>query len=97
MLGAAASLRVLDFTSTEKALSQPQYFHEAILPQALVKNKPGFAAFQAGTVVLNYGAYRLLVRHHMRSVAQVSQYVYVGAMTFQVAHNYQLLGSVAGN
>jgi hypothetical protein len=97
MLGAAASLRVLDFTSTEKALSEPQYFHEAILPQALVKNKPAFAAFQAGTVALNYEAYRLLVRHHMRSLAQVSQYVYVGAMTFQVAHNYQLLGDAPAN
>jgi len=97
MLGAAASLRVLDFTSTEKALSQPQFFHEAILPQALVKNKPAFAAFQAGTVALNYEAYRLLVRHRMRSLAQVSQYVYVGTMTFQVAHNYQLLGDAPAN
>jgi hypothetical protein len=97
MIGAAATLRALDYTSTEKALTEPQYFHESVLPKALVKNKPAFAAFQAGTVALNYEAYRLLVHHHMRSLAQVSQYVYVGAMTFQVAHNYQLLGETPAN
>jgi hypothetical protein len=97
MLGAAATLRVLDYTSTEKALSEPQNFHEAMLPQALVKNKPAFAAFEAGTVGLNYAAYRFLVRHDKRSLARASQYLYVGIMTFQVAHNYQLLGNVPAN
>jgi hypothetical protein len=97
MLGASAALRALDYTSTEKALSEPQYYHEAVLPKALVENKPAFAAFQAGTVVVNYEAYRLLVRHNMRSLARVSQYVYVGAMTFQVAHNYQTLGQTPAN
>jgi hypothetical protein len=97
MLGAASALRVLDYTSTEKALSEPQYYHEAMLPQALVKNKPAFAAFEAGTVGVNYMAYRLLVRHNMRSLARASQYVYVGAMTFQIAHNYQTLGTTPAN
>ncbi len=97
LLGAATATRVLDFTSTESALSQPQYFHEAVLPSALVKNKPAFAAFQAGTVAVNYEAYRFLVHHNMRSIARVSQYMYVGVMTFQVAHNYQLLGTVPAN
>jgi hypothetical protein len=97
LLGASAMTRVLDFTSTEKALTEPQYFHEAILPNALVKNKPAFAAFQAGTVAVNYEAYRFLLHHNMRGIARVSQYMYVGVMTFQVAHNYQLLGSVPGN
>jgi hypothetical protein len=92
MIGAASALRVLDFTSTEKALTEPQYFHEAILPNALVKNKPAFAAFEGGTVALNYEAYRFLVHHNKRSLARVSQYMYVGVMTFQIAHNYQTLG-----
>jgi hypothetical protein len=92
MLGASAALRVLDYTSTEKALTEPQYYHEAMLPNALVKNKPAFAAFEAGTVAVNYEAYRFLVRHNKRSLARAAQYVYVGAMTFQVAHNYQTLG-----
>jgi hypothetical protein len=92
MLGAAATLRVLDYTSTEKALTQPQYYHEAMLPNALVKNKPAFAAFEAGTVAMNFEAYRFLVHHNRRSLARAAQYVYVGAMTFQIAHNYQTLG-----
>lgn len=97
MIGAAATLRVLDYTSTEEALAHPQYYHEAILPQELVKSKPAFAAFQAGTVALNYGAYRLLVRHNLRSLARASQYLYVGIMAGQVAHNYQLLGEMPAN
>ena len=96
MLGAAATLRILDYTSTEKALSEPQYYHEAMLPTALVKDKPAFAAFQAGTVAVNYAAYRFLVHHHRRSLARAAQYVYVGAMSFQIAHNYQTLGQRPG-
>ena len=92
LLGAAATLRVLDYTSTEKALTEPQYYHEAMLPQSLVKNKPAFAAFQAGTVAANFMAYRFLVRHNRRPLARVAQFAYVGAMTFQVTHNYQVLG-----
>lgn len=92
MLGAAATLRLLDYTSTEKALTEPQYYHEAELPNGLVKNKPAFAAFEAGTVALNYGAYRYLVRHDRRGLARAAQFVYVGAMSFQIAHNYQTLG-----
>jgi hypothetical protein len=87
----------MDYTSTEKALTEPQYFHEAQLPQALVKNKPAFAAFEAGTVGVNYFGYRLLVHHNMRSLARISQYVYVSALTVQVSHNYQLLGNVPAN
>jgi len=96
MLGAAATLRVLDYTSTEKALSEPQYYHEAMLPTGLVKNKPAFAAFQAGTVAVNFEAYRFLVHHNRRSLARAAQYLYVGAMSFQVAHNYQTLGQTPG-
>jgi len=92
LLGAASTLRVLDYTSTEKALTEPQYYHEAMLPNALVKNKPAFAAFEAGTVAVNYEAYRFLIHHNKRSLARAAQYVYVGAMTFQIAHNYQTLG-----
>ena len=97
MIGAASALRVLDFTSTEKALTEPQYYHETVLPQALVKNKPAFAAFEGGTVALNYEAYRFLIHHNKRSLARVSQYMYVGVMTFQIAHNYQTLGQVPAN
>lgn len=94
MIGAAGVFRGLDWATTESAMARPQYFHEDILPTALVKSKPGFAAFQAGTVALDYGAYKYLVRHNLRSLARASQYMYVGVMAFQVAHNYQTLGSL---
>lgn len=94
LLGAASITRVLDYTSTEQALKDPAHFREAMLPTKLVENKAAFAAFEAATVGVNYTAYRLMVRHHMRSLARVAQYVYVSGMTFQVARNYQTLGSV---
>lgn len=94
LLGAASITRVLDYTSTEQAMKDPAQFREAVLPAKLVENKAAFAAFQAATVGVNYTAYRLLVRHHMRSLARAAQYVYVSGMTFQVARNYQTLGSV---
>ncbi len=96
-IAAATTLRVLDYTTTEEAMAHPQYYHENILPTALVKNKPAFAAFQAGTVVLNYGAYRYLLRHNLRSLARVSQYLYVSVMAFQVSSNYQTLGKIPGH
>jgi hypothetical protein len=94
LLGAASMLRVLDYTSTETALADPTHFHEAMLPTKLVENKAAFAAFQAATVGVDYTAYRLLVRHHMRSLARVAQCAYVGGMAFQVTRNYQALGSI---
>lgn len=94
LLGAATATRVLDFTSTEEAMANPTHFREAMLPTKLVENKAAFAAFQAATVGVNYTAYRLLVRHHMRPLARVAQYVYVSGMAFQVTRNYQQLGSL---
>jgi len=94
LIGAASMLRVLDYTSTEQAMADPAHFREAMLPTKLVENKAAFAAFQAATVGVDYTAYRLLVRHHMRPLARVAQYVYVSGMAFQVTRNYQILSSV---
>jgi hypothetical protein len=94
MIGSAAALRILDYTTTEKAMAYPQYFHESVLPSALVHNKAGFAAFQGSTVVADYAAYRFLVRHHLRSIAMTGQFIYDSAMLFQVIDNYRTLGKV---
>jgi hypothetical protein len=94
LIGAASMLRVLDYTSTEKALSDPSHFREAMLPTALVENKPAFAAFQAATIGVDYTAYRLLVRHHKRGLARIAQFAYVGGMAFQVTRNYQQIANV---
>lgn len=88
LLGAAATLRFLDYKSTVKCLSDPANFHEVELPKALVNNHPAFAAFETGTVVANYYAYRIFVRHHHRTMARLGQYINVGAMAWTVGGNY---------
>jgi len=88
LLGAVAALRFGDYKSTVKALSDPANFREAELPNALVHNRPGFGAFEASTVVVNYYAYRLLVRRDRRTLARVGQYINIGAMSWTVGNNY---------
>ncbi len=44
--GGRRGLRYLDYQTTVKALSDPADFHEVELPQALVDNHAGFAAFE---------------------------------------------------
>jgi hypothetical protein len=87
-LGAIAALRFGDYKSTVKALSDPANFHEAELPNALVHDHPGFAAFEAGTVVVNYYAYRFLVRRDHRTLARLGQYVNIGCVAWTVGNNY---------
>jgi hypothetical protein len=93
LLGAVAPLRYLDYRSTVEALAQPSLFHEVELPAALVGNHAGFAAFEASTVVANYYVYRVLVRHHRRTLARLCQSINVGALAWTVGHNYQLLNN----
>jgi hypothetical protein len=88
LLGAAGGLRFLDYKSTEKCLTDPAICREVLLPQALVQNKPGFGAFEAGTVVANYYAYRFFLRHDHRTLAGLGQYIYLGSMAWTVGQNY---------
>jgi len=87
LLSVASTLRVLDYTSTETCLSHPQIFQEELLPNALVHNKPGFAAYEGSTVVANYFAYRALARHH-RAAVRAGQAIYDGLMGTAVSVNY---------
>lgn len=87
LLGAAAGLRYLDYQTTVKALSDPADFHEAELPDALVDNHPGFAAFETSTVVANGWIYRALIRHGHRRLARAGQMINLGALGGTVAFN----------
>jgi hypothetical protein len=87
LISVASTLRVLDYTTTETCMKHPQIFQEEILPNALVHNKPGFAAFEGSTVVANYFAYRSLARHH-RSAVRAGQAVYDGLMGTAISINY---------
>jgi hypothetical protein len=87
LLGAAAALRYLDYQTTVKTLSDPAVFHEVELPQALVDNHPGLAAFETSTVVANVWIYRLMVCHGHRRLARAGQLINLGAVGGTVAFN----------
>lgn len=88
LIGAASTMRVLDYTTTETCMAHPQIFHEVILPDALVDNKPALAAFEASTAVANYYAYRYLVRRHHRMEARAGEAIYDAMMGTAVSINY---------
>jgi len=88
LLGGAAVLRFLDYKSTVKCMSDPGNFHEEELPNALVHNDPAFAAFETGTVVVNYYAYRVFLKHHHRTMARLGQGINLAAMGWTVGRNY---------
>ncbi|MFP5230654.1 MAG: hypothetical protein ACLGXA_23810 [Acidobacteriota bacterium] len=88
LLGSAAALRFLDYKSTVKCMSDPANFREVELPNALVHNRPALGAFEAGTVVLNYYAYRLFTGHHHRTLARLGQTINLGALAWTVGRNY---------
>ena len=88
LLGTGAMLRFLDYKSTVKCMSDPANFREVELPQALVHNQPALGAFEAGTVVVNYYAYRFLVERRHRKLARLGQAINIGVMAFTVGRNY---------
>jgi hypothetical protein len=94
LLGTTAALRFLDYKSTVRCVSDPLGCKEIQLPQALVHDKPALGAFEASTVVANYYAYRLFVRHDHRNLARVGQSIYLSAMAFTVGHNYYEIGKL---
>jgi hypothetical protein len=91
LLGAAAALRFLDYRTTVQFTEDPADFREVELPRALVRSRAALGAFEASTVVVNYFAYRSLVGHHHRKMAQVGQSIYIGVMAGTVAWNYDQL------
>lgn len=80
-----------DWASTEECTRRPYaQCHEAQLPNALVHNKVGFAAYEFTTASLEVFAQYELTRHGHRKLARVFQAVNVGVTVGVVAHNYVL-------
>ncbi len=88
LLGAGAGLRLLDYKTTVKAMSDPANFREVELPNALVHCRPGLGAFEASTVVGNYYAYRFFVEHRHRKLARWGQVINLAALGWTVGRNY---------
>jgi hypothetical protein len=89
LAGSLVASRALDWTSTEGCLRRPGC-HEAELPSALVKNKVGFAAFEAGVSGLSILAQYEMTRHGHRRLARWGQGIDVGSIGYAVLHNYKM-------
>jgi hypothetical protein len=82
-----------DWASTEECLRRPYaQCHEAQLPNALVHNKVGFAAYELSTASLEVLAQYELTKHGHRKLARLAQSLNVGYTTEVVIHNYSLAG-----
>jgi hypothetical protein len=90
LIAGAGVLRYLDYRSTEQCASDPRDFREYELPESLVRNKPALAAFESGTVVVNYYVYRWVARRH-RKLARAGQAINLGAVGLAVGGNYLAL------
>jgi hypothetical protein len=86
-----------DYITTEKcvhtsqvqeAAGYPGICHEALLPDALVENKAGFAAYEAVTAGAEIYAQILLEKHHHVRIARIAQLANIVGSAFIVAHNY---------
>lgn len=86
-----------DYITTEKCVHTSQVqeaagyagiCHEALLPDALVENKAGFAAYEAATAGAEIYLQVLLEKHHHARIARIAQLANVVGSAFVVAHNY---------
>jgi hypothetical protein len=86
-----------DYITTEKCLrtsqvqeraGYPGVCHEALLPNALIENKPAFAAYEATTAGAEIYAQYLMEKHHHRRIARLAQLANIAGTTYVVAHNY---------
>jgi hypothetical protein len=91
LAGSLVAVRGLDWASTEECLRRPwEQCHEGELPTALVKNKVGFAGYEAGISALSILAQYELTRHGHRKVAWLGQGIDVGFVAHTVTDNYRI-------
>jgi hypothetical protein len=93
LAGSVVAARALDWTSTEDCLRRPwQQCHEAELPTGLVKNKAGFAAYEAGVSALSILAQYEMIRHGHRRLARLGQAIDVSSIAYTLVSNYRIAG-----
>jgi hypothetical protein len=88
LAGSVVIARALDWTSTEECLRRP-WCREAELPTVLVKNKVGFAAFEAVASGFSVLAQYEITRHGHKRLARLGQSIDLGAIGYSVLHNYR--------
>jgi hypothetical protein len=84
--------RTLEWTSTEECLRRP-WCREAELPTVLVKNKVGFASFEAVVSGFSILAQYEITRHGHKRLARLGQSIDLGAIGYSVLHNYRRDGT----
>ena len=91
LAGGVAASHLLDWASTEECIRRPYaQCHEAQLPNALVHNKVGFAAYETTTAAAEtFGQYELTRLGH-RKLARFVQSLNITVSFAVVAHNYRL-------
>ena len=89
LAGGVLGSHALDYTSTLECTRRP-WCQEAELPNALVHNHAGFAAYEAGTASLEILFQYELTKHGHRKAARVFQSINVGGTLAVVGHNYVL-------
>jgi hypothetical protein len=87
LAGSVVLGRALDWTSTEECLRRP-WCREVELPTELVKNKVGFAVFEAAVSGFSILAQYEMTRHGHRRLARLGQSLDVGSIWYSVLHNY---------
>jgi hypothetical protein len=81
--------RTLDWTSTEECIRRPYaQCHEVELPNALVKNKVGFAGFEVAMSAVSFLAQYEMTKHGHRKLAWIGQASDAGFVGQTVAVNY---------
>jgi hypothetical protein len=87
LAGGVVASRALDWASTEECLRR-SWCHEGELPNALVRSKPGLAAFEASMSALGIFAQHEIGKHGHRKLAIIGQVVSSTVILGQDAYNY---------
>jgi len=87
LAGGVVASRALDWASTEECLRR-SWCHEGELPNALVRSKPGLAAFEASMSALGIFAQHEIGKHGHRKLAIMGQVVSSTVILGQDAYNY---------
>ena len=87
LAGGLVAARALDWASTEECLRR-SWCHEGELPNALVRSKPGLAAFEASMSALGIFAQHEIGKHGHRKLAIMGQVVSSTVILGQDAYNY---------
>jgi hypothetical protein len=87
LAGGVVASRALDWASTEECLRR-SWCHEGELPNALVRSKPGLAAFEASMSAFGIFAQHEIGKHGHRKLAIMGQVVSSSLILGQDAYNY---------